>query len=297
MRAYRDWWNWSAPVPVERRPGWVTAALLAAVAAMGWADYLAGPRVSLVLFQVGPLMAAGWYAGRRAALAGAVVAAVIAFSNDRLESSNHETGSELWNAFSRLVIFALVGTLAAQVRSERNRLLDAQRRLARSFAEEAHDARTDPLTGLANRRAFVERLNHLMERGQCLGLELVDLDGFKAVNDHLGHEVGDRLLQQVAATLVRGSHEGSLVARLGGDEFALLLPGATDDELAAHSARTVQALSGPWDCCPSLKVGGSLGALAIHGPVLGPSEALRRADQAMYAAKRAGKGCYRLVLE
>ncbi len=143
-------------------------------------------------------------------------------------------------------------------------------------------AREDPLTGLANRRSWDERLDAELERarrsGEALSVVVVDLDGFKAVNDAHGHHSGDRLLQVSAASwqaVTRGG--GDLVARLGGDEFGLLSPGA--DELAARSLarRLVEAL--PEGVSASTGV-------ATWDRSEGASDLVHRADQAMYHAKR-----------
>ena len=143
-------------------------------------------------------------------------------------------------------------------------------------------SRTDPLTGLANRRMWDERLEEELGRaarnGAALSVVIVDLDGFKAVNDAHGHEAGDRLLQDLARTWQAAfRHGGDFLARLGGDEFGLLAPGA--DELAARSIARRIAESTPE------KVSVSVG-VATWDRVEGASDLVRRADQVMYEAKR-----------
>jgi len=142
-------------------------------------------------------------------------------------------------------------------------------------------ARTDELTGLANRRAFLERIAEV-EVGQTL--LLLDLNGFKPVNDRYGHATGDQLLQQVAHRLGRLSESNWTLARLGGDEFALLTSSSAQ---ASESAAAVSAaftypfhLAGIGD----VQVGASIGAVIADGD----GDLLRRADMAMYQAKRAG---------
>ncbi len=143
-------------------------------------------------------------------------------------------------------------------------------------------AREDSLTGLANRRAWDERLEVELERaaryGTPLSVVVLDIDGFKSVNDSNGHLAGDRLLQSAARSwesMTRGG--GDLVARIGGDEFGLLAPGS--DELGAHALarRLVQAL--PEGVSASVGV-------ATWDHVEGAANLLRRADQMMYQAKR-----------
>jgi diguanylate cyclase (GGDEF)-like protein len=143
-------------------------------------------------------------------------------------------------------------------------------------------AREDHLTGLANRRHWEERLDEELERARRsqapLSVLVADLDGFKEVNDTLGHHGGDNLLRDVAArwsTIVRASSD--LLARLGGDEFALLLPGT--DERGSHglARRLAEALPGG--------IRASFGT-ATWDRAESASELVRRADLALYRAKR-----------
>ncbi|WP_432520190.1 diguanylate cyclase domain-containing protein [Kineococcus sp. SYSU DK006] len=160
-------------------------------------------------------------------------------------------------------------------------------------------ARTDPLTGLPNRAAFQDAVDRAVLRADGAGSALlfIDLDGFKAVNDDLGHAAGDALLRTVAARLRGTTREGDLCARLGGDEFAVLLTAADEQEATAVGRRVVAVLSEPVRFSGvTARVGASVG-VALHEPGgdHGDGEALvRAADAAMYAAKAAGKGCVRL---
>ncbi|GIE99924.1 putative bifunctional diguanylate cyclase/phosphodiesterase [Paractinoplanes rishiriensis] len=151
-------------------------------------------------------------------------------------------------------------------------------------------AMTDVLTGMANRRMFEERLGPAVERG-AVHLLMLDLDGFKEVNDRLGHAVGDRLLQDVSTRLVGVLREPDLVARMGGDEFAVLLRDLPDDAVDEIAARVLAALRRPVELADHrlTVVGASLGIASSPG-IDEPYELLRRADVAMYAAKRARNG-------
>ena len=169
--------------------------------------------------------------------------------------------------------------------------------LERLRAEEAlrHQALHDALTGLPNRALLHDRAAQALAAsardGGGVALLLMDLDGFKAVNDTLGHEVGDLLLRQVAARVQATLRASDTVARLGGDEFAVLLPGA--DLLGATiAARAIQAAIARPILVHGhlLNVGASIGAALapVHGA--DASTLLRKADVAMYAAKRGGGG-------
>jgi len=161
-------------------------------------------------------------------------------------------------------------------------------------------ARLDTLTQLGNRRDFEQRLLQAQQRslrnGQCLALLFVDLDGFKAVNDQHGHATGDLLLIEVAKRLRDCVRLTDTVNRLGGDEFTVTLEGAgSAGDVAALCERIVASLSAPYE------LGGKrvLSTPSIGVAVLEGNESLtalqHRADSAMYAAKRAGKGCFRFA--
>ncbi|MGZ8378578.1 MAG: putative bifunctional diguanylate cyclase/phosphodiesterase, partial [Gemmatirosa sp.] len=162
-------------------------------------------------------------------------------------------------------------------------------------AQLVHQAFHDPLTGLANRALFRDRVAHALQRTgrrrEQVSVLFLDLDDFKTVNDSLGHAAGDRLLTTVAERLLNATRGCDTVARLGGDEFAVLLENTRDEEDALTVAdRVAQALRAPLALEASeLQMCASIG-LARARPEDGPEELLRNADVAMYRAKHAGKG-------
>jgi diguanylate cyclase (GGDEF)-like protein/PAS domain S-box-containing protein len=166
----------------------------------------------------------------------------------------------------------------------------------------AHQAFHDPVTSLANRALFADRVQHSIMRsirgGPAIGVMFIDLDDFKTVNDSLGHAAGDTVLQEVARRLQGAVRPADTVARFGGDEFAVLLDGIKDSEEAADVAgRILRALELQYDIdgkqvYPRASVG-----ICLAGHELGSSDAeelLRNADVAMYMAKRDSKGSYRV---
>jgi diguanylate cyclase (GGDEF)-like protein/PAS domain S-box-containing protein len=145
-------------------------------------------------------------------------------------------------------------------------------------------ARTDDLTGLANRRAWDEELRREVERatrhGYRLYVVMLDLDRFKVFNDTQGHQAGDAILREVGAVWRMAARVTDFVARYGGDEFALLLPDCTHDEAVAVVDRLRAALPDGLTC--------SAGLARWDGEI-SPDELIARADAALYEAKSAGR--------
>ncbi len=149
------------------------------------------------------------------------------------------------------------------------------------------DARTDQLTGLANRRGFLEALDSRLEDADPLSVLLTDLDGFKEINDALGHQVGDELLRAVAERFTEPLGPGAVIGRLGGDEFGVLLP--VDDPVAALRWADLlhETLIAPFQIeGVAVRIGASTGVAVRSGSRMRASDLLRQADVAMYDAKR-----------
>jgi diguanylate cyclase (GGDEF)-like protein len=164
----------------------------------------------------------------------------------------------------------------------------------RAFHTVREEARTDELTGLPNRRALIEHAERVLSRtttGAPAALLLLDLDGFKEVNDSLGHHAGDELLRQVGPRLRAGLRTGDLLARLGGDEFAVLLADSTVEQAAAQAERLRHLLLQPFTVeGVRLHVGVSIGVSTAPVPASSFTELLRCADVAMYTAKAGRTG-------
>jgi diguanylate cyclase (GGDEF)-like protein len=263
-----------------RRPA-LTAICLVMLGAIFVGDVLTGPEWASSALYLIPVAIGAWY------LHGAWAAVVVTLAAASWLYADHLTGrtyvnelAEYWNAVMRVGPIIVTAYTLRALRI----VLEHERELAR----------TDPLTGLANRRSFIEMANHELARsarsGQPLTLAILDIDRFKAVNDARGHVAGDALLRDVGRVLNSTTREGDVVARLGGDEFAILLPEV--DPLGAEVAldRLLRALNdlairGGWG------TGFSLGA-ATTGAAPAPLEQLlRQADAALYDAKARGGNC------
>jgi diguanylate cyclase (GGDEF)-like protein len=165
----------------------------------------------------------------------------------------------------------------------------------RAESELSHQAFHDALTGLPNRALYRDRVEHALTRNARTGLDsavlYLDLDGFKNVNDSLGHDSGDALLREVATRLLAAVRTGDTVARLGGDEFAILIEQSPRplDEATAVADRALTALAAPYDIGGMrVLVSASVGIAAGDGHTTG-AELVRNADIAMYRAKTTGK--------
>ena len=159
---------------------------------------------------------------------------------------------------------------------------------AKNIGHERILARTDDLTGLPNRRRLISEIESFIGRNGAL--LLLDLDGFKPVNDLYGHEIGDKVLQQASMRFARALPHGALLARLGGDEFGVLIEGAYEHSMDVALALRA-TLSYPFNIDnQQITIGVSIG-LAEN---TGTPDLLRRADDAMYRAKREGLGVCRL---
>jgi diguanylate cyclase (GGDEF)-like protein len=163
---------------------------------------------------------------------------------------------------------------------------------ALSFIQLRNRTHEDALTGALNRRGFDEALRREVDRARRgrrdLSLIMIDVDRFKAINDRYGHPAGDDILIRLSARMIRALRRSDFLCRLGGDEFAIVLPEIGEDVAHAVAERVAQA-------CSDLVAGDetpvtlSIGVAGLNLAVGSPSDLVRRADEALYAAKRAGR--------
>jgi diguanylate cyclase (GGDEF)-like protein len=260
---------------------------------VGVLDYLTGPWISFTLLYVAPVLAAAWWLGRGPGIVAALTASVCWFAAETWGHRGESLRVLLWNSGSRLVMLLAIAAMTARIRGDQQRLRGINRRLAELLGDAERLARTDALTGLANARAFVERLRQEVARAQRdhtpLCLAYVDIDNFKAVNDAHGHAAGDELLRTVAQAIRETVRTSDVEARLGGDEFAVLFVGAREDAAEAAAQRLLARLMRIGERYPGLDLGASIGLASYPTPGATAEEMIRTADAAMYEAKRRGK--------
>ncbi len=246
---------------------------------LGIFDYLIGPELSFSVFYIIPIMLAVWYGGRTVGFIVAITSAAVWFSADLVSSSQYSTlFIPVWNTMVRLTFFIVILKLLLIVRDK--------------LALEESLADTDPLTSLANRRYFYEQLEHEYARvhryPKAFTIAYLDIDNFKYINDSMGHDVGDELLQSVAKTLCENIRNTDSSARLGGDEFAILFPA-----LEATSALPV-LLKIQQELLASMNekawpVTFSIGAITFSEVMSTSRDMIKKVDDLMYEVKKSGK--------
>lgn len=267
--------------------GWPVAAVHAAAAVLtalvGALDWLTGDELSFSIFYLVPVSLAAWRLGRRPGLAWTVVATVTWLAMDAASGAVYSAPAiPYWNAAVRFGFFAIVTLTTAALR----RMWQVERTLAG----------TDYLTGARNSRAFHDLVE--LERSRTarynrpFTLAYMDVDGFKAVNDSLGHAAGDEALRLIAATMAENVRSMDAIARLGGDEFGLLFP-ETGEEAAEFAVRKIQGRLTEVMAGRKLDLTFSFGAVICVGAPASVDKLLQRADMLMYEAKKAGRNGYR----
>jgi diguanylate cyclase (GGDEF)-like protein len=253
---------------------------------MAVGDVLTGPDVSFTLLYLAPIAFGTWFVSLGAGIVLSMASGFASVTADLLSRREAlPTAIVVWNVVVQLGVFlALV------------LLLDA---LKSKLEKEQLLARTDALTQVPNRRAFIEAAGLELERARRherpLTIAYVDCDDFKFVNDALGHAVGDDLLLTVAQTLRGTTRAVDAVARLGGDEFGLLLP-ETDGDMARNLLVRVRGSLLAAMARHGWNVGFSFGAATFLTAPRSVDEMMARADELMYEAKRGSKGSIRLAV-
>jgi diguanylate cyclase (GGDEF)-like protein len=260
---------------------------LRALRLLGWAAIVAGvyllntrtpSELRLGILYVIPVLLAAWHDGKAWGIAFAVATSLLRFGVG-IDQMPVTTALEL-RILNEAAYLAVVGVAIAGLSQLRHTHVQLELLAMR-----------DPLTNVLNARAFSNELAQELGRnrryGRPLALIYLDLDDFKKVNDAHGHATGDAVLRLVADAMRGAVRQADVVGRLGGDEFGVLMP--ETDGAVAHAAanRLVSGIRTVFRGTPSVTA--SIGVVAVSGTEAGSDELLRKADQAMYEAKRSGK--------
>jgi len=261
-------------------PNAVGLLALAVVSLIGVADVLTGKEISSSVFYSLPVALGAWYSGSRWSLVLCVLSAATWYEADLLAGATYSASwIPIWNSGVRFAFFLVIAGLLTRLRAA----LAAQEALAA----------TDALTGLANSRRFLAAADAEVARAtryrHAVSLAYMDLDGFKSVNDRLGHRVGDEVLAAVGRILRLGLRRTDVAARLGGDEFAVLFP-ETDGAAAREAMDKVRAALRAAMEAAGWPVGFSIGVVTSSGGVGSGEDLIHLADELMYEVKRSGKG-------
>ncbi len=250
---------------------------------LGILDYSLGPQLSFSVFYTAPIMLAGWYSGKKVAMVLVFISAGIWLSADLAAGSQYSNWLiPVWNTMVRLGFFAIILWLLLIVREKLT--------LEESLAD------TDPLTGLANRRFFLEQLEREYDRvrryPEPFTIAYFDLDNFKYINDTMGHDIGDELLYIVAEILTKSVRETDFAARLGGDEFAVLFP-AMEKASAPIALEKLQSELLVEMKARAWPVTFSIGAITFSGVMASSRDMVKMVDDLMYEVKKSGKNNFR----
>ena len=264
-------------------PGVVFALALGTTAVVGIADEITGAEVNLTVAYLLPVWFAAWFLGAAGGVAIAIASTIAWWSADvATRSYAPRPALQVLNIVAQLVLFAAVALLLAAVR--------------KGGARASVLARTDSLTGLLNRRGFLEVARREIARsarsGRPLTVALVDVDRFEEVNDLRGQDAGDHLLGGMGTALRAATRAVDASARLGGDEFAILLPDAdlASIESVLHRLRLVLMQAAAEKGVP---VTVSLGAATFQRPPASLDEMLRAAGRMLHDAKTSGRSAVR----
>jgi diguanylate cyclase (GGDEF)-like protein len=265
--------------PAGRSMKGAVAVSLGMLIAIALVDYFSGYEVQISVVYLVPIFYAATKIGRPAGMAFALLGSVAGIGSDLLAGQHYSSSLVLAIVFVlRTALFLVFVEVVAALRHALDR--------------EKESARTDPLTGVSNRRHFIEltgtALAFARRYRRPMTIVYLDLDNFKQINDQLGHQAGDEVLRAVAHTIRTRLRATDVVGRLGGDEFAVCLP-----ETAAEAASQVLGKLRE-ECTAALpenrrSVTVSVGMVTFAYPPATVDELLERTDTMLYAAKREGK--------
>jgi diguanylate cyclase (GGDEF)-like protein len=246
---------------------------------IGYLDVITGPEISFTIFYLLPISLAVWFVGRWAGVLISTASAMTWFAADWLSAAVYSHFAiPYWNAIVFFGFFLVITFILSALKT--------------ALLHEKELARTDDLTGVANRRAFFELADREVNRAgrynRPFSMAYMDIDDFKLVNDLFGHSTGDNLLRSVTRIIKNNIRTTDTIARLGGDEFAILLP-ETEAEAARVVIGKVQKNLSEVMEKNGWPVTFSIGVVTHIRPPNNLDELIKKADALMYSAKNSGK--------
>jgi diguanylate cyclase (GGDEF)-like protein len=261
---------------------WLMLGILLVIL-VGALDLVTGGEINFSLFYLVPIALVSWYCGRSAGITISLLSAIAWFYG---ESVSHQIYTNViiryWNTGIRLGFFLVVTLLIARLKQA----LNAEQELAQK----------DALTGVANSRYFHALVENELTRSirfqKPLTIAYIDLDNFKFVNDHYGHDVGDQVIQLAAHAMEQSIRKIDNIGRLGGDEFAILFSETNQENASKAVNRLQQNLlavmqDNHWP------VTFSIGVFTCENPICNANQLFKEADDLMYLAKHQGKNAIR----
>lgn len=267
-----------------------TALALVVVAIIGALDANAGPRFVFAPFYTVAIALIGWQVGRRHAL---IVAAAAGIARLLSEVAWHGAdGIAAWNGIAWTGAFLALAWFVSWGRDRGEEVTSLEGRVGDLIQIEHSFARTDPLTSLCNRRAFVDAIQQAEARsrrtGGALAVARIDLDAFHVLNETYSRADGDQLLRAVATSLSLTTRMGDLAARLENDEFAILLYGCGPDDARRVGQRLVAEIAELGRAYSEAPVTASIGVACFTSPGPDPDEMMRLAGSALRRARQGG---------
>ncbi|MGE5111236.1 MAG: GGDEF domain-containing protein [Acidobacteriaceae bacterium] len=264
---------------VEVLPRWALYLISYLVlGVLAYLNYVSGPKFDIDLFYLIPIYFLTWFAGLAPGVIITAVASMTLVFIDLGKPSLLNSTGFYWDHLARFCFLLITAVLLGRLRE--------------SYRSASESSRSDFLTGLANRREFFavaeqERLR-AARYGKCVSVAYMDLDGFKEVNDRLGHSAGDAILMEVANALRANLRATDVVARMGGDEFVLLLP-ETDQAAAKAKLEQLQTILLELARERNWPVTYSIGLVTFTRAPKSTDEMIGEADHLMYTVKRGTK--------